>query len=154
MQCDLLESWFISVAPTDLFFFPASNTSLISCFDFTTNIDKSLTYTPVSGFSFKSNLFLGFLLNKSLISSFYISNILDLIKNSLSGKPSIYKNMLRNDRGIIPSKTALGSPSIVKVLPVPVCPYANIVPFYPSIDDWTIGYAVFSNIYSCVLFQS
>jgi hypothetical protein len=70
----------------------------------------------VSGFSFKSNLFLGFLLNKSLISSFYISNILDLIKNSLSGKPSIYKNMLRNDRGIIPSKTALGSPSIVKVL--------------------------------------
>jgi hypothetical protein len=108
----------------------------------------------VSGFSFKSNLFLGFLLNKSLISSFYISNILDLIKNSLSGKPSIYKNMLRNDRGIIPSKTALGSPSIVKVLPVPVCPYANIVPFYPSIDDCNRGYAVFSNIYSCVLFQS
>jgi len=46
--------------------------------------------------------------------------------------------------GIIPlSSGGFALPSIVWVLPVPVYPYAKIVPLYPSKTDSTIGSAVF-----------
>ena len=45
--------------------------------------------------------------------------------------------------GIIPFISGgLSLPSIVCVFPVPVCPYAKIVPLYPSNTDSTIGKAV------------
>ena len=59
---------FIFVAPTCLFKFPSSKTSMRSYGFLTTKVDKSLTYTPVS-LSLSSSFFWPFLLSKSLISS-------------------------------------------------------------------------------------
>ena len=45
-----------------------------------------------------------------------------------------------NELGIIPFNSGFErTPSIVNVLPVPVCPYANTVPLYPSNTKPTIG---------------
>lgn len=42
---------------------------------------------------------------------------------------AIWPNMWANEFGMIPlSSGTARTPSMVKVLPVPVCPYANIVP--------------------------
>ena len=45
-------------------------------------------------------------------------------------------------------------PSIVCVLPVPVCPYAKMVPLYPSSVEWMIGSAVSVKTSVCEQFQS
>ena len=58
MECERDESAFISVAPTLRFFLPTWSTLLISDTDLTTNVVRSLTYTPVSGFSFRSHVLL------------------------------------------------------------------------------------------------
>jgi hypothetical protein len=41
------------------------------------------------------------------------------------------------------------APYIVKVFPVPVCPYAKMVPLYPSSTLSKIGRAVYSKTDSC-----
>jgi hypothetical protein len=42
---------------------------------------------------------------------------------------------------------------MVKVFPVPVCPYAKIVPLYPSRTLSMMGRAVSSKIVYCLLFR-
>ena len=59
MAWDRDEPAFISVSPTDLFFLPACITWSISWDDLTTKEVRSLTYTPESTFSLRSNLFFG-----------------------------------------------------------------------------------------------
>ena len=48
------------------------------------------------------------------------------------------------------SSSPFVSPSIVYVLPVLVCPYANTVPLYPSAKRSTIFLATVSKISDCV----
>ena len=57
MECDRLESAFISVAPTLRFFLPTSSTLRISSADFTTNVVRPSTYTPFSGVSLSAHVF-------------------------------------------------------------------------------------------------
>ena len=45
-------------------------------------------------------------------------------------------------------------PVIVNVLPLPVWPYAKIVPLYPSSTESTTGRATVSNTVSCVVDMS
>ena len=57
MECDRLESAFMSVAPTLLFFFPTWRILCISSADLTTNVVRPFTYTPRSGVSLSSHVF-------------------------------------------------------------------------------------------------
>lgn len=69
IECDLDESLFIKVYPTDLFLFPMSMYCIISSYVLAAFIDKSFIKTPFYGVSLRSNLAFGSLLNKSLTSS-------------------------------------------------------------------------------------
>ena len=63
--------------------------------------------------------------------------------------PYIVLKIYSNALGIIPFKfLSFESPSIVNVFPVPVYPYANIVPLYPYNTDSTIPKAQSSYILS------
>ena len=65
MECERLESAFMSVAPTLRFFFPTSRTLRISSADFTTNVVRPCTYTPFSGVSLSAHVLLWSFANKS-----------------------------------------------------------------------------------------
>ncbi len=69
MECEREDSQFISVAPVLLFFIPAVSTCSISHGPFTTNADKSFTYTPEVGCSFSSHFYFASLASRSRISS-------------------------------------------------------------------------------------
>lgn len=63
--------------------------------------------------------------------------------------------MVSKERGMIPfSCGSEGTPLIVKVLPVPVYPYAKMVPLYPCKTKSMIGYASSVNTVSCSELQS
>ena len=58
-------------------------------------------------------------------------------------------------RGMMPrSSGGSFTPSIVNVLPVPVCPYAKIVPLKPSSTESTIRLAVCAYKFSCFVVSS
>ena len=66
----------------------------------------------------------------------------------------IFLNIWANELGIMPLSSGFDrTPSIVKVFPVPVWPYATTVPLYPSNTKPTIGLNIeFSRGYSKTFF--
>lgn len=106
-------------------------------------IPLTLTYTPVSGLSFRSSLMPCFLLSKSRTSSWYISRYEARTRYCSSWVRAMWVKMCSNEFGMTPlSSGQSGFPSIVYVLPVPVCPYANMVPnerVQRTVSERTIG---------------
>lgn len=155
----LLEA--VATHPTALFWLPTFMTCSISLTLLATKEERSLTYTPVSGLSLKSSLFLCSLLSKSRISSWQISKQEARTRYCSSWDREMCVKMWLKEFGITPHSSGLLRmptvfvqcrktaqeqrfqcikqqskhnakdkvlPSIVYVFPVPVCPYANIVP--------------------------
>lgn len=147
IQCERELSAFIAVHPVFLFFLPWFNFLCISYSSSIINHLRSFTKIPTSFLSLSSSFFKWVLTSKSLIYSLYNSNIAALTKNYIDGVEPICEKTCLKALGIIPIKAGLSSlnfPSIVYVLPVPVWPYAKIVPLKPSRTLSTIGKAVSS----------
>lgn len=130
---DLDDYLFMAVYLTALFLNPMSIYLCISASVLTIFIDKSLTKTPLSGDYLRSILALMSFPNKSWIYSLYISIKLHRTKCFLSVCEFVNVIIWWKVLGIIPFVYyASVLPIIVWVLPQPVCPYAKIVPLYPS----------------------
>ena len=101
--------------------------------------------------------------SKSVISSLYSSRNVHRTEYSVSLCVSRWRKICRNARGTMPAVSATSShepsressddassPSMVCVLPVPVCPYANTVQLNPSSVSATMGSIACAYTSACV----
>ena len=147
--CDLDECALSFVNAVDQCHSPTSNTCIAFSTDLIGTHNTPLTNTPELGFSHTLISRLSGSMRSYIISRYICMNDTLISYEYSSASSACLSNIYSMALGITPHSSGfLYLPTIVCVLPVPVWPYANMVPLNPSSTESTTGRAAPSYTYS------